>query len=136
MTLNFSVTDFTIKPSSVPLSEAGKHPELNRPGEGHLHLQLDLQPLIVWDQSAPYTFSNVPAGDHQVMVELANNDHASLSPRVMQMIHFSTTMPLPTTGVEADTDGGRLGVGLLALALFVLAVGMFAGGRTRWRRYR
>jgi len=140
MTVNFSVTDFTIKPTTVPLSEAGKHPELNRAGEGHLHFQLDLQPLIVWDQSAPYTFTNIPPGDHQVMVELANNDHASLSPRVMQMIHFRTTIPLPATGAtgaEAATGGQWLRVGmLLTLALLVLVSGILAGGRTSWRLHR
>ena len=80
VTINFTVTDFNIVPSTIPLSEAGKHPELNHPGEGHLHLKLDLQPLIVWDKNAPYTLTNIAPGNHQLMIELANNDHASLSP--------------------------------------------------------
>ncbi|MEO8286491.1 MAG: LPXTG cell wall anchor domain-containing protein [Chloroflexota bacterium] len=111
VTINFTVTDFKIVPSTVPLSEAGKHPELNHPGEGHLHLKLDLQPLIVWDKNAPYTLTNIAPGNHQLMIELANNDHASLSPKVMEQINFTTQMALPATGSNNEE----------ALALFIAA---------------
>jgi hypothetical protein len=123
VTVNFSVNDFEIVPSSVPISEAGKHPELNRPGQGHLHFMLDMQPLIVWAESKPYTFMNIPPGDHQLMVELANNDHASLSPRVLQQIHFQTELPLPSTGASM-AFGPSVIYGLLALAALVLVGGM------------
>ena len=101
VTVSFQASGIKLVKTTVPLSEAGKHPEVNRPGEGHLHFALDLQPLVVWEKSDPYTFSNLPPGDHQLMVELANNDHSSLSPRVMQQINFKTTMPLPATGLGA-----------------------------------
>ena len=73
VTVNFAVSSFEIVPSSVPISEAGKHPELNHPGQGHLHLMLDMQPLAVWSESKPYTFLNIPPGDHQLMVELVQD---------------------------------------------------------------
>src|SRR6476659_9445335 len=66
VTVNFQTSGINLVKSNVPLSEAGKHPEVNRPGEGHLHFTLDLQPLVVWEKSDPYTFSNVPFGDHQL----------------------------------------------------------------------
>ncbi|HEX9371646.1 MAG TPA: hypothetical protein VF897_11605, partial [Roseiflexaceae bacterium] len=114
-------------PTTVPVAEAGKHPEANKPGEGHVHFVLDLQPLVVWEKGDPYTFSNVPAGQHQLMVELVQNDHSSLSPRVMRMIQFQVEAApmaaLPRTGEEAT---GRLDGGWALLALAVLL--MIAGG--------
>src|SRR5690349_22197553 len=68
----FTASGLTIVPSSVPVSEAGKHPEANKPGEGHVHLVLDLQPLVIWEKTEPYSFSNVAPGQHQLMVELVN----------------------------------------------------------------
>src|SRR6266487_3590610 len=73
VTITFTATDFKIVPTTVPVSEAGKHPEANKAGEGHLHFILDLQPLIVWEKTDPYILKNVPPGDHQLMVELVNN---------------------------------------------------------------
>ena len=98
VTVNFMVSDFKIVPSTVPAADAGKQPEANRPGEGHLHLVLDLQPLVVWDQTDAYTFEELPPGQHQLTVELANNDHSSLSPPVTKQIRFETTAALPATG--------------------------------------
>ncbi len=99
VTVVFQASNFNIVPSTIPLSEAGMHPEVNRPGQGHVHLMLDLGPLVVWYKADPYTFNNVAPGQHQLMVELVNNDHSSLSPRVMQMIQFQFAGPgLPVTG--------------------------------------
>ncbi len=99
-TVHFQVSDLKIVPSSIPISEAGKHPEANHPGEGHIHFMLDLQPLVVWYQTGPYTFENVAPGDHMLAVELVNNDHSSLSPPVVQQIRFRTTgaQTMPATG--------------------------------------
>jgi hypothetical protein len=126
LTMTFLVTNFQIVPSTVPLGEAGMHPDLNRAGQGHLHLMLDLQPLIVWDQNQPYVFSNLPVGTHQLMVELANNDHSSLNPRVAQTIQFSVQAPLtmPVTGtagpaVPAGAAVPAVGIGLLAAGVWL-----------------
>jgi len=123
VTVQFTVSDFKIVPSTVPVSEAGKQPEANRPGEGHLHFVLDLQPLVVWEHADAYTFKDLPPGQHQLMVELANNDHASLSPPVMKQIRFETTAALPATGTLWYFDpaiwslAAALGAGLLLLGL-------------------
>src|SRR5919204_552169 len=60
VTVSFTTANIKLVPTTVPVSEAGKHPEANHPGEGHLHFVLDLQPLVVWEHTDPYTFSNVP----------------------------------------------------------------------------
>jgi MYXO-CTERM domain-containing protein len=127
LTVTFTTADIKLVPTTVPVAEAGKHPEVNRAGEGHLHFVLDLQPLVVWEKGDPYTFANVPPGEHQLMVELVQNDHSSLSPSVMQTIHFSTVAAgqvpavMPTTG--ADTAGTP---GLLLFLALLILLGGFA----------
>lgn len=123
ITVQFTATDIKLVPTSVPVAEAGKHPEVNKPGEGHLHFVLDLQPLVVWTKADSYTFASVPPGPHQLMVELVQNDHSSLSPRVMQMIQFQVAPSvMPQTGVDTSSDAGNM---LALFACFLLiAVGM------------
>ena len=131
VTVGFKVANFKLVPTSVPVSEAGKHPEANRPGEGHLHFVLDLQPLVVWEHGDPYTFTSVAPGEHQLMVELVNNDHSSLSPRVMQMIRFQSTgaQILPNTG-----SGAALSLDFVPALLVLALLLMTAGGlMRRWR---
>ena len=106
ITVQFTATDIKLVPTNVPVAEAGKHPEANNSGEGHLHFVLDLQPLVVWTKADPYTFTAVPPGTHQLMVELVQNDHSSLSPRVMQMIQFQIAPSvMPRTGANAVDTG-------------------------------
>jgi hypothetical protein len=123
VTVRFTTRNIKLVPTSVPVSEAGKRPDANRPGEGHVHFVLDLQPLVVWERGDPYTFTNVPPGEHQLMVELANNDHSSLSPRVMQIVRFGTGSPktLPITGRGAYASAVPV---LLVLGLLMLAAGV------------
>jgi hypothetical protein len=127
-TVTFHVANFQIVQSTVPLAEAGKHPEVNRPGEGHLHFILDLQPLVTWYQDTPYTFTNVPPGEHQLMVEVVENDHSSLNPRVMQMIRITETPLMPATGGGGGRRSPVAGIGLGAALLVLL------GGALLWRR--
>lgn len=132
VTVTFTTSDIKLVPTTVPVSEAGKHPEVNRAGEGHVHFVLDLQPLVVWEKGDPYTFADVAPGAHQLMVELVQNDHSSFSPHVMQTIRFTTVaagqMPaaMPPTGAASD---GRPGL-LLFLGLVTLL-----GGFALRRRY-
>ncbi|HEX6288471.1 MAG TPA: hypothetical protein VFZ66_04730 [Herpetosiphonaceae bacterium] len=114
--VEFQATGITLVPSTVPLNEAGKRPDANRAGEGHLHLMLDLQPLIVWERAEPYRFENVPPGEHQLMVELVNNDHSPLSPPVVQQIRFRTAMMMPATG----TGRWQINAAYVLLAVFAL----------------
>src|SRR5262245_26728039 len=58
VTVRFTTSDINLVATTVPVAEAGKHPEVNQPGEGHLHFVLDLQPLVVWEKGDPYTFTN------------------------------------------------------------------------------
>ena len=126
VTVTFSVTGLTLVESTVPLERAGQQPEANRLGEGHVHLMLDLGPIVVWSTTEPYTFTNVPPGEHQLMVELVNNDHSSLNPPVVRQIRFrsSTSQMLPNTG-EARRDSTPAYAGLLALSgLAILGAGL------------
>lgn len=130
VTVSVQVSDFRIVPTTVPLTEAGKHPEANRPDEGHLHFMLDLWPIVVWTQTGPYTFTNVPAGDHVLMVELVNNDHSSLSPQVMRMIRFSTAPAMPSTGMGGA--GGAVPPWLLLFALLALGISVVGSRQKSW----
>ncbi len=123
VTINFTTSNIKLVPTTIPIAEAGKHPEANHQGEGHVHFVLDLQPLVVWEKADPYTFTNVPAGDHQLMVEVVQNDHSSFSPPVMQQIRFRSGMPqaLPVTATGGMSDG-LLGV-LIAIGILLLVSG-------------
>jgi hypothetical protein len=130
VTVTFRVSDLQVVPTNVPVAEAGMHPEANRPGQGHLHFTLDTQPLVVWERVAPYTFTNVPPGEHVLMVELTQNDHGSLNPPVAQMVRFRST------GLLASAGAGPLaGTGWpIAPAVAGLGLGALAGGLLRRRR--
>lgn len=126
VTVTFSVTGITLIQSTVPLEQAGLQPEANRPGEGHVHFMLDLNPLVVWGTADPYTFTNVPPGEHQLMVELVNNDHSSLNPPVVRQIRFRTSagQTMPNTGM-AQGDRTVNYSGLLAVAgIAIVAAGL------------
>lgn len=130
VTISFTTSDIKIVPTTVPVAEAGKHPDANRPGEGHLHFVLDLQPLVVWESGDPYTFANVPPGEHQLMVELVQNDHSPLSPRVMQQIRFRTSVApqrMPATGAASNAG---VAPALLVVVFLLMIVG-FALRRQR-----
>ena len=104
VTVEFTTSELAIVKSSVPLADYGKRPDANTPSEGHLHLTLDLWPLVVWESANPYTFMNVPPGEHQLKVELVNNDHSARQAGVSQVIRFRTTAAaavparMPATG--------------------------------------
>jgi hypothetical protein len=127
--VEFKATDFKIVQSSVPVSEFGKRPDANRLGEGHVHFMLDAQPLVVWYSADAYTFKQVAPGEHQLMVELVNNDHSSLTPPLMHLIRFRVGPgALPVTGEEpAVPQKGRLALLVLAMLLIL------AGGIARRR---
>jgi hypothetical protein len=133
VTVSFRETGLKIVPTTVPISEMGKHPEVNKPGEGHVHFTLDLLPVVVWTTADPYTFTDVPPGEHLLTVELAENDHSSLSPPVVQQVRFSISPGgLPKAGQAqspAPADGERPWLMLGAMVLL-------AGGlrlRRGWR---
>jgi hypothetical protein len=120
VTINFTTSNIKLVPTTIPVAEAGKHPEVNHQGEGHLHFVLDLQPLVVWEKADPYAFTNVPSGDHQLIVEVVQNDHSSFAPPVMQQIRFRSGMPqgLPVTAAGGMSDG--LVGALIAIAILLI----------------
>jgi hypothetical protein len=124
--VTFRVTDLQVVPTTVPVSEAGMRPEANRPGQGHLHFVLDSQPLVVWERLDPYTFTNVPPGEHLLMVELVQNDHGPLNPPVSQMIRFRSSGLLAGAGAGPALPAGA--------PLALLGVAALAGGLLRRRR--
>jgi hypothetical protein len=130
----FDVAGIKVVPSNVPVEEAGKRPDANRADEGHLHLMLDLQPVVIWDKLEPYTFTNVPPGNHLLMVEVVNNDHSSRTPPLVVQRNLmvqagngappsSTLDTLPDTAVAdvLTTPAGRFL--LLLTALLLINVG-------------
>jgi hypothetical protein len=132
VTVAFTVTGINIVESPVPLERAGQQPEANHPGEGHVHFMLDLGSLIVWTSTEPYTFTNVPPGEHQLMVEVINNDHSSLDPPVVQQIRFRTSagQVMPNTG-EPAPNSTPVYAGVLALAgIALLGAGLVLRRRT------
>jgi len=127
VTVAFQVSGLSIVESTVALEQAGLQPEANRPGEGHIHLMLDLWPIVVWSTTEPYTFTNVPPGEHQLTVELVNNDHSSLDAAVVRQVRFrtSSSQVMPNTGASDDDRSGSV-VGLLAVCgLTILGAGLF-----------
>ena len=98
VTVRFRVAGIRLVPTNVPISQAGQRPDANRPGEGHVHFVLDTQPLVVWDRLDAYTFTDVPPGEHQLLVEVVQNDHGSFDQPVAQTIRFRTTALLGAAG--------------------------------------
>ena len=123
VTVQFKLSAFEIASSTVPVSEAGKRPDANVPLEGHVHITLDLQPLVVLEREEAYTFQDVAPGQHQITIELANNDHSPLSPPVVQQVRFEpfTNLPATGTGLELPPDTWWalpvVGAGLLLVGL-------------------
>lgn len=116
VTVTFAASEFSIVPSTVPLAEAGLRPEANREGEGHVHFMLDLLPIVVWETTESYTFSDVPPGEHTLMVELVNNDHSPLAAPVVQQLRFRTN----SDQLLAYTGGGSAGASETYVILLVL----------------
>ncbi|CAN5139121.1 hypothetical protein BH23CHL1_BH23CHL1_07240 [soil metagenome] len=124
-TVEFTTTGFERVETDVPLEEAGQRPETNEPGVGHVHLWLDLWPVVVVDSGDSYTFENVPAGEHLLRVELATNDHSAVSPPVSEEIRFRTVSDMPVDPELAlpqwpDTGAGGLAPGASDTAIYVL----------------
>jgi hypothetical protein len=136
VTVQLQISGFKVVSSTVPLTQAGKDPATNVPGEGHIHYLLDAQPLGIQYQDGPIVLHNVPIGTHTLMVELVNNDHSALSPPVMQQVTFQTVpATLPTSG-----GGGMAAVPLVerqlprAALAGILAVAALLGASLIGRR--
>lgn len=57
-------------------------------GEGHFHITVDNgDPIVVTTKT--YTLTGLEQGEHDVKVELMNNDHSSYYPRVIREVSFT-----------------------------------------------
>ncbi len=126
--VDFKTSGIKILASTVPLAEYGKRPDANKPDEGHLHITLDLWPLVVWEKQDAYTFTNVPPGEHQLKVELVNNDHSALEQPIVQVVRFRTeaAVLVPTSMPNTGETGAGTVMSMLALAALCLIGGGFA----------
>ncbi|HQD25020.1 fasciclin domain-containing protein [Methanoculleus sp. DTU007] len=93
VTVSVNVTNFTlVEPTGQP----------NAPGEGHLHYYLDAP--IPTNESVPaipptggyvvstnltHTWGNVTAGEHNLSVQVVNNDHTPLIPLVFDTVNIT-----------------------------------------------
>jgi len=93
VTVSVDVTNFTL---IEPTGQA------NAPGEGHLHYYLDApvptnesEPAIpetggyVVSTNLSHTWENVTAGEHNLSVQLVNNDHTPLIPLVFETVNVT-----------------------------------------------
>ena len=111
---NFEIVDFANNTKTVS-------------GQGHVHLWLDDEQMTA--QSAAkaiedtFTFSDVPAGDHKLRVELVANDHSSLKPSVAQEISFKTAPVSSAVPPEAESgfDKKTAMVIFVVVALVIIA---------------
>ena len=107
VTVSVNVTNFTlVEPTGQP----------NAPGEGHLHYYLDA--VVPTNASAPaipetggyaistntsYTWEDVPSGEHNLSVQLVNNDHTPVIPLAADTVSVTvggvTPTPTPTVNV-------------------------------------
>src|SRR3990167_1944039 len=104
---NFQIVDFANNTKTVS-------------GQGHVHLWLDDEQMTA--QSAAkaiedtFTFSDVPAGDHKLRVELVNNDHTSHKPPVAAEIAFKSAAVASQVPAEATSGFDKK----TALVIFVV----------------
>jgi len=104
---NFEIVDFAKNTKTVSR-------------QGHVHLWLDDEQMTA--QSAAkaiedtFTFSDVPAGDHKLRVELVANDHSSLKPPVAKEISFKTAPVSSAVPPEAESGFDKK----TALVIFVV----------------
>ncbi|GAA4710083.1 hypothetical protein [Brevibacillus fulvus] len=76
--LQLTVTNFTFS-----LENMGKE---NKAGEGHVHLYMDGKKVAkIFDRQ--FVYKDIPAGHHEMVVELAKNNHESYGIKKSFQIH-------------------------------------------------
>jgi hypothetical protein len=93
--LEVMVHNFTLNGSMVGMD--------NVAGEGHYHVSIND------DLVGPYTdlsvvLEDLPAGEHELKVELRNNDHSPLVPPAMDMVHFTILEQRPSIMISHPMD--------------------------------
>lgn len=78
-------------------------------GEGHIHIWLDdkeptTNPALESYNVDDSLFTNVPPREHELRVELVNNDHSSFTPPVVQTVRFTTVVKERETSSHSPTS--------------------------------
>ncbi len=68
-----------VKVSGVKIIDPASAKEKPRPGQGHLHYQVDDGPIIA-TTATKLSFHGLKTGKHSIKVMLAGNDHQALGP--------------------------------------------------------
>lgn len=86
--------------------------------QGHMHIWLDEKnpkpSTAIKATSNVYTLTNLKPGTHTLAVELVNNDHSSLNPKVMTTTTF--------TSATSTTNKDQRSVVIISILAFVLLV--------------
>jgi len=69
-----------VKTTGIDLIDPGKANEMAKPGQGHLHYQVDGGPVIA-TPATKLSFHGLTSGKHQIVIMLAGNDHSPLGPQ-------------------------------------------------------
>ncbi len=90
--------------------------------QGHMHIWLDeknpSKTTAIKATSNVYTLTNLKPGPHTLTVELVNNDHSSLSPRVVTTTTFTSTVPAASKDQKSVIIISILAFVLLVIALY------------------
>ncbi|MGA1822409.1 MAG: hypothetical protein ACMUIG_07775 [Thermoplasmatota archaeon] len=75
----------------------------NVPWEGHYHLYVN-DDLVGPSGELEPVLMDLPPGDHMIKVELMNNDHSTLIPRIMDMIEVTVVEEIPVIMISEPMD--------------------------------
>jgi hypothetical protein len=70
----------SVKVDGIKLVDPAASMEKAKPGEGHLHYQVDSGPIIA-TPTTKLSFHGLTPGAHKIVVMLAGNDHNPLGPQ-------------------------------------------------------
>ena len=70
----------TVKVTGIALTDPGAAGEMKKPGQGHLHYQVDAGPVVA-TTTPKLSFHGLKPGEHKIVVMLAANDHSPLGPQ-------------------------------------------------------
>jgi hypothetical protein len=79
-----------VKVTGVQLIDPAAVHEKPQPGEGHLHYQVDADPVIA-TTATKLSFHELSSGEHTIRVMLAGNDHKPMGPQE------TLTVTIPTS---------------------------------------
>ena len=100
--------------------------QTNQPGMGHMHVFLDGVYWNLWSQAEGIPFNNVPAGQHNITLQLVNSDHTPLSPDVeASVIVQVTTAPQGSPKLAILSPAGLLNNATTVSPSFVVSFAVF-----------